>query len=577
MSLFSMPTIEPTDEALANNYVDTSCLNQEKANLFWQMENTNNTMFITGKAGSGKSYLLDFFVKETRKNVAIAAPTGIAALNVNGQTIHSLFRLELDVQNPESIRRKGVFGKQKTVLKNIDTLVIDEASMVRVDILDAIDLKLQLANGNNKPFGGKQVILFGDLYQLPPIADAQVNRYLKDKYGSTFFYAAPVFKRLPLEVYELDAVYRQHDDAFINILNKIRTGNATSKDLDVINKQYSAALNNSALHSNYITITPRKETASRINQQKLNMLSTQQCTYNAIIEGDFAKSNYPTEQQLNLKVGAQVMMLVNDTASDYQESGNKGRRWVNGTIGTITELGEDFIEVKINGVNHIINQYEWERIEYEYNADEKKLIAKPIASFRQFPVKLAWALTVHKAQGQTYEYVSLDLDGHAFEAGQTYVALSRCVSLENIRLSSPICTQDIIVNQEIVKLMNELKNNRNKNSKIHICTHNTDASIDDHINNGSIYIHTNEDFVKDSQRYWVSYEIDMQTQNEIANNESSIKNAPEYSYEYEPQIDWKEYNYVTDEDIDNGYDEWHFENLIENRVPEGWPETFYEY
>lgn len=443
-----------SDAAYAQGYnnINTSDLNEEKAELFWRMERTNETMYITGKAGAGKSYLLDFFKKHTRKNVAVVAPTGIAALNVCGQTIHSFFGLDLNVQNLDEIRRKGIYGKRKIILQELDTLVIDEASMVRVDLIDAIDLKLRLANNNNLPFGGKQVVLFGDLYQLPPVVEPQVDRYLVDKYGSVFFFAAPVFRRIPINFYELKTVYRQNDVAFVGILNDVRTGKVTQNELDALNTRCDLFKNRS-VHDRFVTLTPRNETAARINQQMLDKIPRPEYTYNATISGEFAKNSFPTEAALKLKVGAQVMMLTNDNLGNFQGENNKGRRWVNGTLGVISELGRDYIKVMINKVEHSINQHEWARCEYEYDAHKKQLVSRTVATFKQFPVRLAWALTIHKAQGQTYQSVAIDLDGGAFAAGQTYVALSRCVSLENLYLTHPIRREDIIVDQEVVSFM----------------------------------------------------------------------------------------------------------------------------
>lgn len=434
--------------------IDTSELNQEKVDLFWRMERTDETMYITGKAGTGKSYLLEFFVKHSRKNVAVIAPTGVAALNVGGQTIHSFFGLDIDVQNLNEIKHKGVYGKRKVILEKLDTLVIDEASMVRVDLIDAIDLKLQLANSNNLPFGGKQVILFGDLYQLPPVVEAQVDRYLEDNYGSKFFFAAPAFRRTLLSFYELKTVFRQSDAAFVGILNDIRTGKATSNELAALNTRCGLLESRSA-HNRFVTLTPRNDTAAHINQQMLDKISRPEYTYNATISGKFNKGTFPTEVALKLKVGTQVMMLVNDNLDDFQERGNKGRRWVNGTLGIISELGKDYIKVMINRVEHSIEQHEWTRNEYEYDAVKKKLISHPVATFKQFPVRLAWALTIHKAQGQTYQSVAVDLEGGAFAAGQTYVALSRCVSLENLYLTHPIKSGDIIVDPEVANFMSK--------------------------------------------------------------------------------------------------------------------------
>lgn len=435
--------------------VDTSSLNAEKVQLFNKMENTDETMYITGRAGSGKSYLLDFFVRNSRKNVAVVAPTGVAALNVGGQTIHSFFALDLVVQDIAEIRKKGVFGKRKTILQNLDTLVIDEASMVRVDILDAIDTKMRIANENNLPFGGKQVILFGDLYQLPPVVEPQISRYLEDKYGSIFFFKAPVFNRTLLKMYELKEIFRQKNDpAFMGILNDIRIGQITDNELSSLNTR--CVPHQRTITNNFLTLAPRNETVDRINRSMLSQIHQPEYTYTASITGDFKQGAYPTEYELKLKVGAQVIMLKNDALDDEQtfnDYGNTGRRWVNGTLGIISELGPNTIKVMINGVEHSIDRASWDKKEYAYNAETKKLTSQVVASFVQFPIRLAWALTIHKAQGQTYQSVEVDLEGGAFDSGQTYVALSRCVSLQNLYLAHPISREDIIVNQEVVNFM----------------------------------------------------------------------------------------------------------------------------
>ena len=439
---------------MLDNIIDTSSLNEEKVRLYNKMERTNDCMYITGRAGSGKSYLLDFFVKNTHKSVAVVAPTGVAALNIGGQTIHSFFALDIGVQNIAEIRKKGVWGKLKEILSRIDTLIIDEASMVRVDIVEAINVKLQCANESKEPFGGKQVILFGDLYQLPPVVEPQVNRYLTAEYGNVFFFNAPVFERLALTVYELKTVFRQKDAAFVGILNDIRIGKVTDNELEVLNCCSGSRPKNQRNHA--VVLTPRNEVVARINQEKLAQLRGPEYIYKAEITGDFKHSPYPTEPELRLKVGAQVMMLKNDSG-DTQHGENQGRRWVNGTLGVISDLGEDFIKVMINKVEHSIDRATWEKNVYEYDADKKKLTSHPVATFTQFPVRLAWALTIHKAQGQTYQAVEVNLEGGTFDAGQAYVALSRCVSMDELYLTHPISRNDIIVKQEVANFMDRHK------------------------------------------------------------------------------------------------------------------------
>lgn len=442
MSLIIAHELKPSISALDD---------KEKIWLYNRMERTNETMYITGRAGAGKSFLLDYFVNNTHKNTAVVAPTGLSALNVGGQTIHSFFGLDIGVQNLGEIKEKGVYGNRREVLRHLDTLVIDEASMVRVDVMEAINLKLQLANGNTTPFGGKQVILFGDLYQLPPVVEAQVNRYLTDIYGGVFFFHAPVFNSMALPVYELKTVYRQTDPAFVGILNDIREGTVTENELDVLNSCSGTAIRDG--HNRAVILCPRNDTVASINQTRLNDISRPEYTYEALLTGDFRSTSFPTEQTLHLKVGAQVMMIKNDTGANPSYGDNQKRRWVNGTMGVVSELSADSIKVMINKVEHSIDRATWEKKVYEYNATTKKLTAKTVATFTQFPVRLAWALTIHKSQGQTYQSVEVNLEGGAFDSGQTYVALSRCISMNTLYLTQPIRRSDIIVNQEAANFM----------------------------------------------------------------------------------------------------------------------------
>jgi ATP-dependent exoDNAse (exonuclease V) alpha subunit len=428
-------------------------LGPEQAEVYALMENTNVTMYITGRAGSGKSHLLQYFVENTKKQVAVVAPTGVAALNVSGQTIHSFFRLDTDVQDPNNQEQMKVGYKQQEVLKAVDAIVIDEASMLRVDILAAIDKKLQLANNNQLPFGGKQLLLFGDLYQLPPVIDSgQVSRYLDDEYKSVFFFAAPVFKQQPLIIKELKHIYRQQNPAFIGILNDVRVGKLTSNELDALNTRCIDP-NDVGTHVRYITLTPRNDKARHINHRHLNSINRPEFSYEATVTGDIKQSAFPTERILRLKVGAQVMMLANDLTDSSSPSRQEQRRWVNGTLGVVSELEPDKIKVMIDKVEHSIDRHTWEKVQYAYDAEKKKLTKRTVSTFKQFPIRLAWAITIHKAQGQTYQSVAIDLDDGAFAAGQTYVALSRCVDMDTLFLDRPIRLADIKVNQEIVNFM----------------------------------------------------------------------------------------------------------------------------
>ena len=427
---------------------------RQKATIFNRMQNTNRNMYITGKAGTGKSYLLAYFKNHTKKNVAVVAPTGIAALNVGGQTIHSFFGLKPEPQYPEKFTSRDLNSRQATILKNIDTIVIDEASMVRVDMLDAIDRKLKIANHNELPFGGKQIIMFGDLYQLPPVVDnGQIRRFLEDKYGGVFFFNAPVLKNSQYDFYELINVYRQKEDpAYIALLNDIREGTVTQNEIAGINARISD-ISKKSEHAKILTICPRNSTVDYINERQLSKITNKEYIYRAEISGDFKQSAYPTATNLKLKVGAQVIMLTNDQTDSTSPRQSEQRRWVNGTLAVVSELRDDGIKIMINGVEHEIDKHTWNKKQYEYDEGTKKLKERNVASFTQYPVRLAWAMTIHKAQGQTYQSVALDLDGGAFAPGQVYVALSRCKELKDVYLVRPLQRSDIIVNQEVIDFM----------------------------------------------------------------------------------------------------------------------------
>ncbi len=434
--------------------VDKSPLGREQSRVFDVMENTSKSMFITGKAGTGKSYLLNFFVANSQKNVVVVAPTGVAAINVGGQTIHSFFRIPTKTPIPRSDLTPGT--SRRELYRCLDVVVIDEVSMVRSDIMDAIDYVLRVANDNDLPFGGKQMLLFGDLYQLPPVAEPQVKRYLDNTFGGIFFFNAPALKNCHLEKYELTHVFRQKDQTFIDILNQVREGDITEHNLSLLNQRADVPLPTDDDESGglAIVIAPRKDAVERTNETMLENIPEPLFTYEANIIGDFRETEFPTQRILKLKVGARVMMLNNDsgTCSDRPE---ENRRWVNGTLGQISRLSEDSIWVMINGVSHQIDRCTWEKIQYSYDDKQKKLESRTTAMFTQFPVTLAWAITVHKAQGATYQSVGVDMDRGMFEVGQTYVALSRCASMNRLYLTRPIGRRDILTSGEVKTFMSE--------------------------------------------------------------------------------------------------------------------------
>lgn len=413
-------------------------LSEEQEKIFNLLETTNGHYYITGKAGTGKSVLLQYFVENSGKRVVVTAPTGVAALNVGGQTIHSFFKMPFDI----AFENLKVDYKLREILRNIDTVVIDEISMVRVDLMEAISLKLQLARKNEEPFGGVQMVMFGDLYQLPPVvSDGELDRYFKHNFGGYYFFNAPSIKRAEFHIYELGNIFRQKDPEFKDVLNAVRHGSFKESQLDVLNKRTMVQKPDTG----FITLAGHNATVSAINHKKLAELPGEEKIYEAEIWGNITESSFPTEKKLRLKVGAQIMMLRNDT--------EKPRRWVNGTLGIVTKVSTDLVRVNIDGVEHTVIPVTWDKIQYDYDPDERKLTKTPVSSFKQLPIRLAWAITIHKSQGQTYQSVAVDLSDGAFAHGQTYVALSRCVSLEGLYLDSPIRRDDIIVDPDIVAFM----------------------------------------------------------------------------------------------------------------------------
>ena len=430
-------------------------LSPEQKAVYEKLESSNENFFITGKAGTGKSVLLQYFAKNTKKQVAVVAPTGVAALIVGGQTIHSFFSLNIDLQDTSDFEEVSKLPNSKAeVLRHLDSLIIDEVSMVSADVMDMIDAKLQYARANQSPFGGCQIIAFGDLYQLPPVVDnGQVYRFLDDKYKSRFFFGAPGTKNKPLNIVELQEVFRQKDDYFIKLLNRIRVGNVDELLLEDINSRCVLPPQG----ENIITLTADNATARKINKYNLDSLSSQEYVYEGKIEGDILQSSLPTDLQLHLKVGALVMMLKNDNTDNSSHDKNKKARWVNGTFGIITYLSKDEVRVTINGVEHSIGKASWEKYQYRYDAIEKKIEKEIVAVFVQYPIKIAYAITIHKSQGQTYDKVKIDLNNGAFEDGQVYVALSRCKSIANVYLAKRMTIGDFKVNPEVLNFFSEKK------------------------------------------------------------------------------------------------------------------------
>jgi ATP-dependent DNA helicase PIF1 len=394
--------------------------------------------FVTGRAGTGKSTLLRQLRSRRTGNVVVLAPTGLAAVNVGGQTIHSFFRFKPGLLRPEDIR----ISRNAAVYRNLDAIIIDEISMVRADLMEAIDHFLRINRGRRRePFGGVQVVLIGDLHQLPPVVDdPEVERYLRDQFGGVYFFNANAFRDSGLNYLELTKIFRQSDPQFTAILDRIAEGRCNSRDLEVLNQNVTS-INEIQNSSRFVILAPRNRTVFDLNMQFLHALSGREWEMVATVEGDFDPSSFPTEQSLRLKVGAKVVLLRND--------GRK--RWVNGTIATIARLGNDRVWISLNGAEYEVEREVWEKTKYEYDEAKRTLVAKSIGSFRQFPLRLAWALTIHKSQGMTLDNTYLDLDGGAFTHGQAYVALSRNRSLSGLRLARPLRASDVIFDPAAVR------------------------------------------------------------------------------------------------------------------------------
>ena len=448
--------------------VSLPALSEEQQELFRLIEDTGEHVFITGRAGTGKSTLLQHFAWHTKKQIAICAPTGVAALNVEGQTIHSLFRLPIGLIGDADIDQNDA---TRRILNAIETLVIDEISMVNADLMDAIDRSLRQARGRRgEPFGGVQVIMFGDPYQLAPVPPrGDEARYVADHYRSFWFFDAKVWAggsgisdqeglfqvdtRAELHVRELVQIHRQSDDGFKSMLNAVRYGRVTAEIAGVLNTQGARTPPDPEPGEvPMITLATRNDIVNSINSRHLAALSGKEQTARAEVSGDFGRgeASLPAESELKLKVGAQVMFLRNDTAMSGEPP-----RWVNGTIGTVVRILGSAVRVDIDGEEVDVEPAVWERFRYAYDQNSKKLSRDVVAEFTQFPLRLAWAVTIHKSQGKTYERAIIDLGSGAFAPGQTYVALSRLTSLEGLYLSRDLRPRDIRVDEDVRRFMRD--------------------------------------------------------------------------------------------------------------------------
>ncbi len=418
-------------------------LNDQFKRALEVMGNTAKHVFVTGRAGTGKSTLLEYFRSNTKKELVVLAPTGVAALNVKGQTIHSFFGFKPNV-TLQSIKRRR---QENDIYKELDAIIIDEVSMVRADLMDCIDRFLRL-NGRSKdvPFGGIQMIFIGDLYQLPPVVTGNEKEAFKHHYESPFFFDAMAMKGLEMEFIELEKIYRQKDEAFISLLNAIRNNSITVEGLNILNRRYMPDYETD-INDFSVWLTSTNEASDRINMDHLSRLKGDTVFYDGEVQGDFKQDALPTQIGLQLKIGAQVMLLNNDSYG----------RWVNGSIGKIIEIDKDngdndLVIVELTtGETVDVTPYKWELFNYQYDKVKRQIESEVAGSFTQYPIKLAWAMTIHKSQGKTFEKVVIDIGRGTFATGQMYVALSRCTSLEGIILKKPIEKKHIFIDWRIVR------------------------------------------------------------------------------------------------------------------------------
>lgn len=415
-------------------------LTAEQQEIISALEENSNNYFVTGRAGTGKSTILNYFRSTTEKNVAVVAPTGAAAINVGGQTIHSFFRMSLGPQDVMNRQNIMVPSYIKTILNTIDILIIDEISMVRSDVMDMIDSKLRDARQVDEPFGGVRIIAFGDLYQLPPVVKTKEERdFILNRYDTLFFFGCKA-ARDTFEVLEMKEVLRQKDWLFKETLNEIRQGHSI----------FVETINNECVRpapKDWIRLTPKRETARQINLQRLTELNSEEKYFETELGGNDppAEEDVPFDFDLRLKKGCQVMTVINDAAGQYS----------NGSIGTVKDLSDDTVFVEIDHSVISIGKQKFEK--YRYAVDGKGYLEKNTVGWaKQFPLRLAYAITIHKSQGKTYDHVVVDYSGSsAFSPGQTYVALSRCTTMDGLRLTRPLTKEDVYVDPEVTKYLDE--------------------------------------------------------------------------------------------------------------------------
>lgn len=444
--------------------IDTST--PEFQSVLQMIRYTHQSVFLTGKAGTGKSTLLRYVREHTRKKCVVLAPTGIAAINAGGATLHSFFKLPFHPLTPDDSRYAGrrireflKYDKDHIqLLRSVELIIIDEISMVRADIIDFVDRILRTYTHNHRePFGGKQMLFVGDVFQLEPVVKTDERDILARFYPSPYFFSAHVFKQMELVCIELTKVYRQHDADFVRVLDRIRTNQATSSDLRMLNSrvgvsQTAAEVPTCDVPTHLgITLCTRRDDVDFINNSRLAALDGDVITFHGRIQGDFPQSSLPTLLDLEIKLGAQVIFVKND----------QGKQWVNGTLGIVTGISESpfgLIVMSETGEELLVEEAQWSNVRYTYNEQEKKIEEEELGTFTQFPIRLAWAITIHKSQGLTFQRVNIDFGTGTFAGGQAYVALSRCTSLEGIALHRQVNRSDVFVRPEIVQFASQFNN-----------------------------------------------------------------------------------------------------------------------